>query len=75
MIKVGQIFELAVTKGRVVVIRVDETKSPFSWVYFIFPNGYTERLWKKTVQTELKLIAEYPTWQEAVNSKEFAEGI
>ena len=25
----------------------------------------------KTLKEELKLIAEYPTWQEAVNSKEF----
>lgn len=70
MIKVGQIYELPETKSRVVVIRAPETKSPLDWVCFIFDNGYTERLWQKTVK-ELKLIAEYPTWQEAVNSKEF----
>lgn len=70
IIKVGQIYELPETKGRVVVIRAPETKSPLDWVYFIFDNGYTERLWQKTVK-ELKLITEYPTWQEAVNSKEF----
>ena len=70
IIKVGQIYELPETKGRVVVIRAPETKSPLDWVYFIFDNGYTERLWQKTVK-ELKFITEYPTWQEAVNSKEF----
>lgn len=72
MIKVGQIYKLPETEGLVVVIRVDETQSLFGWVYFIFSNGYVERLWKKTVK-ELKLVAEYPTWQEAVNSKEFLE--
>lgn len=72
MIKAGQIYELPETKGRFVVIRALETKSPHDWVYFIFSNGYTDRLWQKTAK-EFKLIAEYPTWQEAVNSKEFKE--
>lgn len=69
-VRVGQIYELPVTKGRVVVIRCEETESQFDFVYFIFNDGNVERLWKKTVK-ELKLIAEYPTWQDAVNSPEF----
>lgn len=71
MIKVGQIFELAETKKRIVVIRTEQSKSPYSWIDFIFENGYVDRLWKKTVESELRLIATYPTWQQAVNSPEF----
>lgn len=74
MIRAGQIYKSQDISCPLVVIRVDESKSPFAWVYFIFNNGYVERLWKKSVEA-FELIAEYPTWQEAVNSKEFAEGI
>lgn len=70
MIKVGQIYETP-EGNRWCVIREDDFGSPYAYVYLILPNGYVERLWKKTVKEELKLIAEYPTWQEAVNSKEF----
>ena len=70
MIKVGQIYKTS-QENVWCVIRQDDSKSPYSYVYLILPNGYVDRLWKKTLKEELKLIAEYPTWQEAVNSKEF----
>lgn len=70
MIKVGQIYKTY--SGNIwCIIRIDLLKSPLSFVYLIDPDGYVERLWVKTVEKELSLIAEYPTWQEAVNSKEF----
>lgn len=37
---------------------------------YITPFGYTSHI-ADSVLIGLKLIAEYPTWQEAVNSKEF----
>lgn len=72
MIRVGQIYE---TNGGNIwcVIKVYLAESPTSFVYLIEPGGYVERLWVKTVEEELSLIAEYSTWQEAVNSKEFNE--
>jgi hypothetical protein len=71
-IKVGQIYELPFSKSPVVVIRIEpQHERHFDWVYLITDDGQQERLWRKSVEETLKLIAEYPTWQEAVNSKEF----
>lgn len=39
---------------------------------YISKNGKTGSIHKSVIEG-LNLIAEYPTWQEAVNSKEFKE--
>lgn len=72
MIKVGQIYELPFSKSPVVVTNiVNKKEKHFDWIYFLTDEGLQERLWRKSVEETLKLIAEYPTWQEAVNSPEF----
>lgn len=68
MIKVGQIYECIILGGKVVVTWMREDKSSFNLIrddglFFI----------AKELGSDFKLIAEYPTWQEAVNSKEFKE--
>lgn len=72
MIKVGQIYELPISKSPVVVTNiVNKKEKHFDLIYFITVDGLQERLWRKSVEETLKLIAEYPTWQKAINSKEF----
>lgn len=41
-------------------------------IHIIQQKGYVDEILAKTVE-ESELIAEYPTWQQAVNSKEFKE--
>ena len=73
MVKVGQIYALPWTKNPIVVTDIQYTpEEPFDWIYVISVNGTQERFWRKTMET-LEPIAEYPSWQEAVNSKEFRE--
>ena len=75
MIKVGQIYKLPISKSSVIVTNIENKKDKqFDWIYFITEEGLQERLWRKTVEETLELLAEYPTWQEAVNSKEFNNG-
>ena len=72
MIKVGQIYKLPISKSSVIVTNIENKKDKqFDWIYFITEEGLQERLWRKTVEETLELLAEYPTWQEAVNSQEF----
>lgn len=72
MIKVGQIYKLPISKSPVIVTNIENKKDKqFDWIYFITEEGLQERLWRKTVEETLELLAEYPTWQEAVNSPEF----
>lgn len=66
MIKVGQIYKTK--KSLIVITRVKDCH-----VSFVNHKGYAETTPALLVKSELKLIAEYPTWQEAVNSKEFKE--
>ena len=77
MIKVGQIYELPISKGRVIVTLIENNKKDkrYDFIHFINNDGFQECLWRKSVEETLKLIAEYPTWQEAVNSKEFRREI
>lgn len=77
MIKPGQIYKLPITGGRFVVYATVGEMNPdkgdlYDWIYILLADGYKDRLFRKTVE-EMKLIAEYPTWQEAVNSPEFNE--
>ena len=68
MIKVGQIYNIPYLGGKVVVTWIRADKTEFNMVrndgFFFVSKG----LW---VSNDAKLIAEYPTWQEAVNSEYF----
>ena len=75
MIKPGQIYELPMTGGRFVVCGIVGEMNPdigdlYDRIDILLADGYKDRLFRKTVE-EMKLVAEYPTWQEAVNSPEF----
>ncbi len=66
MIKVGQIYE-DVDNFRFVITLY----SPVD-MYIIYNNGGSCNLIRKNFNSlNYKFIKEYPTWQEAVNSKEF----
>lgn len=69
MIKVGQIYNNHYLGGKVVVtwIRADGTE-----FYSVRKDGFFFVSKGLYVDDDV-LIAEYPTWQEAVNSKEFNE--
>lgn len=68
MIKVGQIYESTVLGGELVVTWIREDKTE---VHLIRNDGFF--FIAKGLDSDFKFIAEYPTWQEAVNSKEFKE--
>ena len=71
MIKVGQIYQLPISKTPVIVTRIVTRKDKkYDDIYLLNVDGLQERLWKCVVEG-MDLIAEYSTWQEAVNSKEF----
>ncbi len=67
MIKVGQIYKSKLTFAIRVITFIDDCE-----VSIIHPDGYVDR-WSfdDIIATSWELVAEYPTWQEAVNSKEF----
>lgn len=67
MIKVGQIYESNLTFAIRVVTFVEDGE-----VSIIHPDGYVDR-WSfdDIANSKWELVAEYPTWQEAVNSPEF----
>lgn len=70
MIKVGQIYKASLTDTIRVVTSIGyntvstiDTYGEFErWIYSVFIENCND-IWE--------LISEYPTWQEAVNSKEF----
>lgn len=49
---------------------IEGEENPIDDVNCISPNGEQQIMQRATLE-EGTLIAEYPTWQEAVNSKEF----
>lgn len=68
MTKVGQIYDNVILGGKLVVTWIREDKTELNLIRkdgFFFVG--------KELDSDFKLIAEYPTWQEAVNSKEFKE--
>ena len=70
MIKVGQIYQ---TRQGTVALVTAYNEEEF---FVISKDGSSNRLpiiFSCELETNCKLIAEYPTWQEAVNSKEFKE--
>lgn len=75
MIKEGQIYQrpngikILITNSIPVSEEILDTKVEGMYCY-ITQFGYTSRI-ADCVLVGLKLIAKYPTWREAVNSKEF----
>lgn len=68
MIKVGQIFKDEDNFRFVITLY-----SPVD-IYIIYNNGSCSHFARKDFNSlDYKFIKEYPTWQEAVNSKEFNE--
>ena len=74
-IKEGQIYQrpngvkLLITSSTPVRETILDEKVEGLYCY-ITPFGYTSRC-ADSILTGLKLIAEYQTWREAVNSREF----
>ena len=68
MIKVGQIYEDTVLKSKIVItwIAMDRTK-----YFMVRKDGFFFHSNNFDKDEDMVLLAEYPTWQEAVNSKEF----
>ena len=71
MIKVGQIYKTDVTETIFVITYICG-----DYAYFVTNVGYADERKKSLVEQDVKsnfakLIAEYPTWREAVNSPEF----
>lgn len=72
MIKVGQIYYSNLWKRNMAVCW---RSADYERTHFICNDGFVVSE-AHICFDEMKLIAEYPTWQEAVNSKEFNdEGI
>lgn len=70
MIKVGQIYKYT-TKPRLrfVITQSYDDETRFDYIH---NDGVTYGyVWENDVLYKTKLISEYPTWKEAVNSKEF----
>lgn len=74
MIKIGQIYKTKFLKYILAVTYIkpltEKQVNPVDAIYCISPYG-DHQIMDRCVLEEGTLIAEYPTWQEAVNSKEF----
>lgn len=67
MIKVGQIYRTRYLRNVMAVTYID----PFvDDIYCILPDG-TQQIMQRETLKEGYLLAEYSTWQNAVNSKKF----
>ena len=77
MIKVGQIYQEPSQYGfKYVITKVRPYNDEFIKKYYqaICDDGSVfDKFFEIDIKQD-KLIAEYPTWQEAVNSKEFKVG-
>lgn len=68
MIKVGQIYQSIKQKDKRFVVT---SSNKYYWKsYVILSEGVGSCRWNSDIG-KMKIIAKYPTWQEAVNSKEF----
>ena len=79
MIKVGQIWQNPQNKTDTIAITsIDKRagRKQSDWLFsYIWNDGETVCADDDFfIKRSRKLIAEYPTWQEAVNSKEFKVG-
>jgi hypothetical protein len=76
MIKPGQIYKTKFLQYIMAVTYIEPwiegQENPIDDIWCIYPHGEPE-IRQRSVVEEGTLIAEYPTWQEAVNSKEFKE--
>lgn len=72
MIKEGQIYK-AYNGFIFAITRVKKDINHNVEIHLITPSGLTMQAKNDFGGLQLKLIAEYPTWHEAVNSKEFKE--
>lgn len=63
MIKVGQIYK---TDGEIVVVSFYRKGQ----IGIIYNDGYVINIFNDIISNS-ELIAEYPTWQEAIDSEEF----
>ena len=77
MIKPGQIYKTKFLQYIMAVTYIepwiDGHESPVDDIYGLTPTGEPQ-LMQRAVIEEGILIAEYQTWQQAVNSKEFKNG-
>lgn len=77
MIKPGQIYKTKFPQYIMVVTYIEPwiegQENPIDDIWCISPQGEPQ-IMQRIVMEEGTLIAEYPTWQEAVNSKEFKNG-
>lgn len=69
MIKVGQIW--SIDGNAFVITKINNFINIGKRFDCIYKDGTTDDWGKIYTETYGELIAEYPTWQEAVNSKEF----
>lgn len=68
-LKVGQIYKSNLTLAIRIITFIDYALDEVS---IIHPNGYVDRWsFEEVANSNWELVAEYPTWQEAVNSPEF----
>lgn len=70
MIKVGQIYKTR--DGIMVITQINKHLNSLRYDY-IYNDGMTLSYMREdeVLSPDTELIAEYPTWQEAVNSNEF----
>lgn len=66
-VKVGQIYFSKILAGKIVITWVSNDGAKY---HMIRDDGFIFRGW---IDRDDEPIAEYPSWQEAVNSKEFRE--
>lgn len=74
MIKVGQIHKYE-NVGLFIISNIQDIDDEFYNVTIIWQDGSAEtfKAIRKSMQIYGKFISEYPTWQDAVNSKEFKD--
>lgn len=71
MIKVGQVYQSIKQKDKQFVVT---SSNKYDWKSYVISNeGVGSCRWNSDIG-KMELIAECPTWQEAVNSKEFKTG-
>lgn len=70
MIKVGQIYKVPYLGGKVVITWIRADKTEF---HMVRDDGFFLSSKDNEMDKDSVLLAEYPTWQEAVNSKEFKD--
>lgn len=67
-IEVGQIYKHYLTKNKTIITYIDSDA-----VTIVQSNGKSYKVDDYIIDNWYEFIAEYPTWQEAVNSKEFRD--